>query len=185
MTLRPFLLVLALAACSPAPVRFAVPSVAPETRIGISYGTVELREVSLPTYAQNEEISIETLDGGITRQAGLLWADLPARAMTLELGSLLRVITGAQVASEPWPFDSRPQARVEVRVEEMVASQRGNFRLSGQYFVAALDGSERGRSRSFALSAPLSPDAGPAEIAAARGQVTAMLAEAIARDGLR
>jgi uncharacterized lipoprotein YmbA len=186
MTRLPFAFALAvlLAACGASPARFAVPTVTPELRQTISYRSVELREVSLPVYAQNEEISIERLDGGITREAGLLWADLPARAMTLDLGQALRTITGAQVASEPWPFDARPQARLEVRVEEMVASERGEFRLAGQYFVAAFDGSERGRAQSFALSVPLA-DMEPASIAAARGQVTVMLAEAVARDGLR
>jgi uncharacterized lipoprotein YmbA len=174
-----------LAACSATPSRFAVPVVTPELRQPISFRTVELREVSLPVYAQSEEISVEGLDGGITVRSGLLWADLPARAMTLDLGQALRTITGAQVASEPWPFDARPQARLEVRVEEMIASERGEFRLSGQYFVGAFDGSERGRAQSFALSVPLDPDAGPAAIALARGTATVLLAEAIARDGLR
>lgn len=177
-------LVALLSACASGPARFAVPTVTPDLRQQISYRSVELREVSLPVYAQSEEISIERLDGGITREAGLLWADLPARAMTLDLGRALRTITGAQIAPEPWPFDARPQARLEVRVEEMLASERGEFRLAGQYFVAAFDGSERGRAQSFALSVPL-VDVDPATIAAARGQVTVMLAETIARDGLR
>ncbi len=187
MSVRPILVVciMALSACGAAPSRFAVAPVLPEARVQISYSSLELREVSLPVYAQSEDISIEGLDGGIARANGLLWADVPARAMTLDLARALRTITDAQVAPEPWPFDSSPQARLEVRVEEMVASERGEFRLSGQYFVGAFDGSERGRARTFALSVPLDLSSGPAAIAAARGQVTVMLAETIARDGLR
>lgn len=180
------LVVLLLAACSSGGgVRYAVPQVPVEARIPIAFASVEVIDVTLPTYAQGEEISVGLATGGIQRQDGLLWADIPARAVTLDLTRALGLITGAQVASSPWPFDRRPAARVEVRIEEFLPMETGAFRLSGQYFVGAFDGSERARARSFALSVPFDPAGGAPAIAAARGAATVLLAETIAQDGLR
>ena len=97
----------------------------------------------------------------------------------------LGLITGARVASSPWPFDRSPDARLEVRIEEFLPLETGTFRLSGQYFVGAFDGSERARARSFAIAVPFDPAGGVPAIAAARGAATVQLAETIARDGLR
>lgn len=174
-----------LAACGDPAQRYAVPAVTPLATVGISYRSVEVREVTLPTYAQLEEIFVETEDGALTSSTALLWADDPTRATTLELTRALSAITGARVASEPWPFDSYADVRVEVRVEEFIASARGEFRLSGQYFVATLDGGSRDRALPFRVSVPMAGNAGPAGIAAARGAAMTQLAEQIARDGLR
>jgi hypothetical protein len=179
-------LVLLLAACSPGGgVRYAVPQTPVDAQVSVAFSSIEVIDVTLPTYAQGEEISIGLATGGIQREGGLLWADIPARAVTLDLTRALGLVTGAQVASSPWPFDRRPDARVEVRIEELLPVETGEFRLSGQYFVGAFDGSERARARSFALSVPWDPAGGGPAIAAARGQATVLLAETIARDGLR
>ena len=179
------LALLSLASCGDPAQRFAVPAVVPTETVGIAYRSVEVREVTLPTYAQLEEIYVETLEGALTSSTALLWADDPTRASTLELTRGLGAITDARVASEPWPFDSFPDVRVEVRVEEFIASARGEFRLAGQYFIAPAEGAGRERAVSFRLSVPMPPDASPAAIAAARGQAMAELAEDIARNGLR
>jgi uncharacterized lipoprotein YmbA len=182
--LAPVLILLAACGGDPAQ-RFAVPQVAPAESVRIGFSSIEVRDVTLPTYAQSEEISIEGLDGAITSSSSLLWADDPGRAATLELARALATITDVPVAAEPWPFEPYPAVRVEVRVEEFIASLAGEFRLSGQYFVAALDGSRRDRARLFDVSVPLVPEATPAQIAAARGQAMGDLAILIAREGLR
>ncbi|SHI32812.1 PqiC family protein [Wenxinia saemankumensis] len=178
-------LLLLLAACGDPALRYAVPQVTPAERVSIGFSSVEVRDVELPLYAQSEEIYVEDETGALVSSTDLLWADDPSRASTLELARALSSLTGVVVAPEPWPFDLFPAARVEVRVEEFVASRAGAFRLSGQYFIAALDESGRDRARLFELSAPLPAEAGPAEIAAARAAAMAQLAETIARDGLR
>lgn len=188
MTRLPSLLIAfaVLAGCASDPaLRFAVPAAPPEETVSISYRSVEIREIALPTYAQLEEIFIETEEGALTSSASLLWADDPSRASTMELTRALAAVTGARVASEPWPFDSFPEVRVEVRVDEFVASRLGVFRLSGQAFVATLDAVGRDRAINFAISVPLDPEAGPRQIAVARGASLNQLALQIARDGLR
>ncbi|WP_373353086.1 membrane integrity-associated transporter subunit PqiC [Pseudoroseicyclus sp. CXY001] len=181
------LLLLPLAGCSflSGPDQlYAVPISTPGETIPIAFSSVEVRDVTLPTYANYEEIYVEGADGTLQAEDGLLWADDPARAASLELVRALSALTGVIVAGEPWPFDPYPAARVEVRVEEMIASRRGEFRLSGQYFVAALDGSQRDSAHLFAITTPLGEEAGAAEIAAARGSAVAELARQIARGGL-
>jgi len=190
--MRPLLLVLAAAAltgCSAlgggAALRYPVPAVTVEARIPSAYGAIEVSDVTLPAYAEGEEIALGLAEGGISLGTGLLWADLPARGVTLDLTRALGQITGAEVASSPWPFDRGPDARIEVRIEEFVAREEGSFRFAGQYFVGAFDGSDRARARSFAIAVPFDPEGGAPAIAAARAQATADLAETIARDALR
>lgn len=174
-----------LAACGGPELRIAVPPAEPDQRVGIGFSSLEVSDVTLPTYAQSESIFVEDESGTLVGTDDLLWADDPARAATLELSRALASLTGVPVAPEPWPFEPYPAARLEVRVEEFVASQRGEFRLAGQYFVAALDESGRDRARLFRLSVPLDAEATPTQIAAARGQAMLALAEDIARNALR
>lgn len=174
-----------LAGCGSDAMRYPVPPApAPAERVGIAYRSVEVLQVSLPTYAASEEIFVRGADGALTSSADLLWADDPSRAVTLELTRHLSQITGAQVAPEPWPFLDRAAARVDVRVEDMYAAADGRFILTGQYFAAAEAGG-RDRSALFSLSAPVAGEGGTAAIAAARGQVVRDLAAEIARKGLR
>ncbi|WP_375686997.1 membrane integrity-associated transporter subunit PqiC [Pseudooceanicola sp. LIPI14-2-Ac024] len=178
-----------LAGCGETPVRFAPPVPTPGAaatveRVGIAYSSVEVLEVSLPSYANSDEIYVREGDGGLRKKSGVLWTDEPSRAMTLELSRTLSQITGRRVAPEPWPFADRAQARVDVRVEEMFADGDTRFVISGQYFVAPEDGG-RDRAGVFTLAAPVATDGGPAALAAARGQVVRELAQLIARQGLR
>lgn len=173
-----------LAACGgPPPQRVPVPKAEIAEQMRISYRTVELREVSLPSYASVEEIFIADETGLLTSREGLLWADEPSRAITLEISRQLAQVTGAKVASEPWPFDEPAQARVEVRVEDILAQNNGTFRLAGQYFVSTETG--RDRARLFDLTVPIDGVDTVAGIAQARAQAVRNLVIEIARSGLR
>ena len=167
-----------------ATLRYSVPVVVPTETVKIRFRSVEVRQVSLPEYAELSEMSSQTADGAIKTQNKILWADDPVRSITLELARNLGLITGATVASEPWPFETFADARLEVRIEEMLTDEANQFRLSGQYFVAAINGGAN-RSRLFNLSVPIIGEPGPAAIAAARGQVFTDFALMIAKDGLR
>ena len=176
-------LMLLLVACGNAE-RFAV---APQTvteKVSIAFASVEVRDVSLPTYAAADEIHLEAADGTLTSSSDVLWADAPERAVALELSQNLARITGRRVASEPWPFEAFPTARLEVRFAELVASSAGVFKTSGQYFVGVTDG-RRERSGLFELTVPFDPKGGPGAIARARGQLILDLSTFIARNGLR
>ncbi|MEP5757990.1 MAG: ABC-type transport auxiliary lipoprotein family protein [Litoreibacter sp.] len=173
-----------VAACGGNSERYTVPQpVVGETQ-RISYSSVEVRDISLPSYAASDEIHVESESGALQSSASVLWADTPERAVSLALARNLAEITNAKVANEPWPFQSFPQARVEVRIEEMIATNEGVFRLKGQYFVASTRGT-RERSGLFELTTPYDQEAGPNAVAVARGQVILALAREIAVSGLR
>ena len=139
--------------------------------------------MSLPSYAAADEISQEAEDGTIVA-SDVLWADAPERAVALQLSENLTRVSGARIASEPWPFEAYPQARLYVRFSQMGARTDGLFRVSGQYFVANLEGG-REQSGLFDLNVPYDPKGGPAAIARARGRVILDLSKFIAREGLR
>lgn len=176
-------LILTLAACSNAE-RFAVRPPEVTEQVRISFGAVEVRDVSLPSYAAADEISTQAEDGTLISSKSVLWADAPERAVALELSQNLARMTGRRVASEPWPFESFPDARLEIRFSELVASAAGEFRTSGQYFVGVRDGG-RERSGLFDLKVAFDPKGGPNAIAAARGQLILDLATYIAKNGLK
>jgi uncharacterized lipoprotein YmbA len=175
---------LILAACGAAPDRYAVtpPDVTQKLRIG--FGAVEVRDVSLPAYAAADEIAIQDADGKLVTSGVALWADTPERAVALELARNLAKLSSARVASEPWPFEAFPDARLEVRFESLVAQSDGQFRAVGQYFVGVSDG-RRERSGLFDLSVPFESTGGPQAVAKARGQIILDLAADIASKGLK
>src|SRR6056297_183095 len=173
-----------LAACASVPEeRIAVPRAQAMEKQRIAYATVALRNVSLPTYAAGEAIFTADETGRLRDNGGLLWADDPSRAMTLELARHLSEITSARVASEPWPFLDPASAEVEIRVEDMLARADGTFRFSGQYFVASEEG--RDRARLFDLTTPIAGERTPADLADARARLVRDLAQDLARRGLR
>ncbi|WP_299784015.1 ABC-type transport auxiliary lipoprotein family protein [uncultured Roseobacter sp.] len=173
-----------LAACGAAPDRYIVPSPEAADRQRIAFRAVEIREISLPAYAASDEISLQGLDGRVTSDGAVLWADTPERAVALELARHLARLSGARVASAPWPFESFPDARLELRFESLVANDAGQFVATGQYFVAVTDG-RRERSGVFDLAVAFDPAGGPQAIAAARGQIILDLARFVAVNGLR
>ena len=177
-------LAFALAACSSAPVlRYAVPQVPVGERIGVRVGSVEVREVNLPLYAELETIAIETPEGEVVSDENLLWADDPTRAITQGLADALSSLTRADVAAEPWPLSENPDARIEVRFSQALARNTGSFQMAGQYFVSFPDGLRRDVARRFDISVPY-VTGNAAAIANAQGQAVIILARTIAKDGL-
>lgn len=164
--------------------RFSAPTPAIEQSQRIAFRSIEVRDVSLPSYAAADEIHTQTPDGTMVSSKKTLWGDAPERAVALDMALALSKMTGARVASEPWPLEAYPQARLELRFAQLIAGTDGIFRTSGQYFVAVLDGGAE-RSGLFDLTLAYDPAGGPNAIAAARTQIIVDLARFIARDGLR
>ena len=187
---------LLLAGCGDEPVLFSTPSAGvnvagtpadPGGRIAVGYDSIEVREVSLPTYASAEVIFFEGVGGALVPIEGAEWADLPPRAVTLDLVTVLDAVTGARVAAEPWPYESFPEGRIEVRATRMTAGADGLFRLSGQYYVADMRSdveTPRDRSSLFAIAVPYDMQAGASGIADARSRAVRDLARQIASNGL-
>ncbi|WP_410216325.1 membrane integrity-associated transporter subunit PqiC [Paracoccus sp. (in: a-proteobacteria)] len=144
-------------------------------------GTAELKDVSLPEYASNQEVAFQTPDGAVRSNPDNLWADNPSRAFTTSLARAIGEVSGATVIGEPWPLAEPPSRVLEVRVERALAQADNSYRLSGRYFVSddGLSGSGSNHVRSFDIAVPMvSADA--AGTAAAAGQAISLLAQQIA-----
>src|SRR6056297_2030903 len=118
-------ILLSLAACS-ADRLYSTPDEVPQARVAVAWDSVEVVEVTLPTYAASEAIYVREADGAIAA-LGPLWSDDPARATTLQLSRDLAAITGARVAPDPWPFRGFAEVRLDVRIEDFVATGPGTF----------------------------------------------------------
>ena len=171
---------MALGACGSGPEnRYLLEAPAAPTIVPVRISTVELRDVSLPSYATVSEILVQAPDGSVQRVSGAIWADDPVRAVTIALAAALDQGTTATVAAEPWPLQSRPAVRLDVRVARMLARNDGQFELSGQYAVAAPERAIRESVEPFSIMVPLA-DTSPASVAAAAGTSITQLSRDIA-----
>ena len=143
-------------------------------------GTAELKDVSLPEYASDQEVMWQTADGAVRSTPDNLWADNPQRAFTLALARAISDQSGATVIGEPWPLAEPPQRVLEVRVEKALAQANGTYRLSGRYFVSESGSGGANHARSFDISVPMTSSDQPAAIAAALSQAISQLAVQIA-----
>jgi len=150
-----------------------------ELRVPARVGSVMLRDISLPAYAQATEISVRGASGTLVEKKGEVWADEPARAMTGAMVRNLSVITGTQVAAEPWPLEGYADVEVTVRVEHMFARDDGSITLVGYYAIRR----ETARSaiHQFDITRPAAA-AAPDDLALVYEGAWADLAERIARD---
>ena len=181
------LLALLVTGCTETPdlVRYGVPPAAEASRVSIPHSLVSVREVSLPTYAAGEEISLADGQGTITEYPDSIWADDPVRAVTLRVAQVLGQITRRTVAGDPWPFRDPPDAEVDIRFEDLVAESAGRYVARGRYYVAHADPDRADRSRAFDLAVAFDPAGGFPALAAARADLIAALATEIAENGLR
>lgn len=151
-------------------------------RVPNTLGTAELKDVSLPDYADKDEVSWQTADGAVRSNTKNLWADKPRRAVTLTLARAISDLSGATVIAEPWPLAEPPRRRIEVRVEQALARANGTYRMAGQYYVSNEAQGGANLARSFDISVPLG-GTGPAATARAQSQAIAQLARQIATQG--
>lgn len=170
-----------LASCGSGNEEFYLLDPAPsELRVTSSARSVELRDVRMPEYAGAQEIAVLGEDGAVRSDTSVLWADLPASAVSSALIRALGEITGATIAAEPWPLPGYADMRLEVRIERMLAGADGQFRLSGQFFLAPDGRSLPARSGRFDIAEPVTEEGTPA-LADAAGRAVTRLAETIAR----
>lgn len=178
----PVVLLLALAACGAGnEARFLIDPPAAGAEIPVRVATIEVREASLPAYAAAVEIAQADETGALRNIEDTLWADDPVRGVTMAFARSLDDATSATVSAEPWPLAEPAQARIELRVERMLARADGTFEFTGQYAIAAPDGALRERVRRFAIQTQID-GTGPAAIAAASGRAIAELAQSVAAE---
>jgi uncharacterized protein len=169
----PLALLALLTACADSNARFPIAAevAAPAeavSKVRVSVATIEVQDVSLPAYAAASEIVMEQADGALRVVPKAIWADDPVRGVTNALSRSLDLRSTATVVAEPWPLAEPAAVKLEVRIDQMVASVGGAFTLSGQYAIAAPEGAIRERMQRFTVSAPMADDSA-ASIAKATG----------------
>ena len=128
-----------LAGCGETSGRYLIDTPAPTQQVRVPLSTIEVRDVTLPDYVSSAEIMVQSEDGALRPVANAIWADNPVRGFTLMLARNLDTGSNAAAMTEPWPLTEPPHARVEVRVEQMVAQIDGTFRLTGQFAIGSPD----------------------------------------------
>ncbi|SFJ38845.1 PqiC family protein [Celeribacter neptunius] len=152
-----------------------------EGKLRLQVATLEIREVSLPAYAEESQILLESGDGALSPIKDALWADEPTRAATLLLADRIAARSRSTVAAEPWPLETPAQAAVHVQVSQMVARAAGRLDLKGQFAVSSYDHVIRERIVRFDISAPLA-ESSPGGIAKASGEALKQLADQIVQE---
>jgi uncharacterized lipoprotein YmbA len=161
--------------------RFLIDPPTQNVRVANRLGTAELKDVSLPDYASNQEVAFQTADGAVRSNPKNLWADTPGRAFTTTLARAISDVSGATVIGEPWPLAEPPARVLEVRVERALAQANNIYRLSGRYFVSddGLSGNGANQARSFDIRVPMTAQT-PEGTAAAASEAISILAQQIA-----
>ncbi len=169
-----------LAACSAPLERLAMAPTQSSLELRPLVSSVMVREVTLPTYAAVEEIAFEGPNGLISSNDDVLWADDPARSITIAIIRDLSDILNTDVGPDPWPFVELPDVAVDVQIGRVLARADGTFQLTGQFFVGG-DGIDfRNSANAFDISTPM-PDQSLSSIANAQAAAVLELTEAIAK----
>lgn len=171
-------LTLALAACGDTAARYLVEPAPTAAPVALRLSSIEVRDAVLPAYAEDVQILAQDASGALVPVKGAEWADSSARAVTAALARSLDLQSTAAVAAEPWPLSDAPAARLDVRVDALVARADGTFQMAGQYAVASFDAPGREVLERFDIRVPR-PGDGPGAIAAAQGQAFDRLAAQI------
>lgn len=169
---------LLLAACGDNKARFVIAPSEAASEVRLRVSSIEVRDVSLPSYASASEIVVEDADGALRPAAKAIWADDPQRGITAALARSLDLKSTATVAAEPWPLSEGPAVQLTVRVDQMTARADGRFVFSGQYALSSPDGTLRERLERFAIDVPMA-DSTPATVANATGRAIDALADEV------
>ena len=179
LRLVPLVLILLLPACGDKSARFLIAPVATAEKVSVRVSSIEVLDVSLPTYAAASEILVQSADGSLKPEKNAIWADDPVRGVTQAIARDLDTRTTATAAVEPWPLDASPDVQLSIRVERMVARADGLFELTGQYAVAARASDITEFVERFSITTPLG-GTGPGSVANATGTALSTLGGQIA-----
>jgi len=171
---------LLISGCGDSPNLYHLDSVPSAKKLQTVANLVEVSQFDLPEYVQANEIAVLDEDGVLRLKKDDLWADSPDRALTAILSLALDEGLSAQVAAEPWPFESPADVRVTVKVQKLVGSQGGELQFSGQYFLSATSGGTLAEVERFDISVPLA-DPTVQELSAAHSKAIGILSLQIAK----
>ena len=159
--------------------RFLIEPVAAATSVKTDARTISITTVNLPTYAKESGIFVQNGAGAIVAIPKADWADDTERAMRLFLVRSLADISGAQVASDPWPLGGVPEAEIRIDVEQMLVDSSNTMRLSGQFSIRRDRAESRSRIRQSNITTKARSNSA-ADVVAAHGEAWQELAKVLA-----
>jgi len=159
--------------------RFLIEPVASATTVKTDARTISITTVNLPTYAKESGIFVQNAAGAIVAIPKADWADDSERAMRLFLVRSLASISGAQVASDPWPLGGVPEAEIRIDVEQMLVDSSNTMRLSGQFSIRRDRAESRSRIRQFNITTKAKSNSA-ADVVEAHGKAWHELAKVLA-----
>ena len=159
--------------------RFLIEPVASTATVKTDARTISVTTVNLPTYAKESGIFVQNAAGAIVAIPKADWADDTERAMRLFLVRSLADISGAQVASDPWPLGGVPEAEIRIDVEQMLVDNSNTMRLSGQFSIRRDRAESRSRIRQFIITTKTKSNSA-GDVVKAHGEAWQELAKVLA-----
>lgn len=159
--------------------RFLIEPVSSAATIKTGARTISIATVNLPAYAKESGIFVQNAAGSIIAIPKADWADDTERAMRLFLVRSLASLSGAQVASDPWPLGGVPEAEVRIDVEQMLVDNSNTMRLSGQFSIRRDQAESRSRIRQFNIATKAKSN-GASDVVASHGEAWQELAKILA-----
>jgi len=98
--------------------------------------TLLLREVSVPAYARNTNITSSTKTHRIVEDDEHKWAVPPSEAITNALAASLEVATGGVVTQHIESARMSTDAKISVHLSRLLRSQDGGVEMVGQFIVS-------------------------------------------------
>jgi len=159
--------------------RFLIEPVSSAATVKTDARTISITTVNLPAYAKESGIFVQNAAGAIVAIPKADWADDTERSMRLFLVRSLAGISGAQVASDPWPLGGVPEAEIRIDVQQMLVDSSNTMRLSGQFSIRRDRAESRSRIRQFNITTKARSNSA-ADVVAAHGEAWQELAQVLA-----
>ncbi|MEL6568398.1 MAG: PqiC family protein [Pseudomonadota bacterium] len=131
-----------LGACASAPepmLYTLVPQTLAESDRANSGAVIGLSEITLPSYARNQQITTASDPYRITEDDNHRWASPPSEAISEQLSAILETETGGDVLLRPYPTGVRPDLRLTISFSRLLRTSDGGADLTGQYIITGMD----------------------------------------------
>ncbi|MEO1027536.1 MAG: PqiC family protein [Pseudomonadota bacterium] len=100
---------------------------------------IGLSEITLPSYARNQQITTASGLYRLSEDDDHRWASPPSEAISEQLSAVLEAQTGSDVLLRPYPPGVRPELRLTISFSRLLRGSDGGAELSGQYIITSVD----------------------------------------------
>ncbi|MEM7492985.1 MAG: PqiC family protein [Pseudomonadota bacterium] len=134
-------LIAGIAACAsaPDPMLYTLSPIGSSERSRLDNETlIGLSEITLPSYARNQQITTAISPNLVTEEDDHRWARSPSEAISEYLSVVLELETDSHVLLRPYPSGVRPELRLTISFSRLLRRNDGGAELAGQYIITGL-----------------------------------------------